>query len=256
MTDLIPVGQIAGSLLKPLPIALLLAVFALLSKGRAQKISHFMAVTSLIVLTVFSLPITANALLSSLEQQHPAIDITALPQADAVVLLTGGLEPPIPPRRTRQLGSRGDRLRLATEILKAGKAEQLIVAGGYMFQTNEYKSEAEYSADLIENWGANSHTTILETESRNTYETAINLAPILEKHNINSLLVVTSAYHMPRSMALLSQLADTVIPAPANILITDGRRDFLDNWMPNSVSLSGSALAIHEYIGMLRNRLR
>jgi len=256
MNDIFPLSQLIAGLLKPLPIALLILMIALLSFSRAPTLSRVMTFLSLILLCIFSMPYTASALLKSLEQQYPPMELTALPQVDAIVLLTGGLEPPLDPRHERQLGSRGDRLRLATELLKAGKANTLIIAGGYKFQLDEYKNEAEYSAELIKDWGATAHTAILEMQSRNTFETALNLAPIFDSNNIKSILLVTSAYHMPRSMALFKKLEISVIPAPANILITEGEKSFLDNWLPNSVSLSGSALAIHEYTGMLRNKFR
>jgi uncharacterized SAM-binding protein YcdF (DUF218 family) len=70
----------------------------------------------------------ANALARSLEWQYsPPTDI---PAADAIVVLGGGTEPAIPPRRSVEINSAGDRVFAAAQLYRDGKAPVLILSGG------------------------------------------------------------------------------------------------------------------------------
>ena len=105
----------------------------------------------------------------------------------------------------------------------------------------------------------------LEEQSLNTYENAIYSKEILDDRGITRIVLVTSAWHMPRSVALFEKQGFEVIPAPADYTITDNawerlwKPTFIDairGIIPTAGNLSSTTGAMKEYIGILIYQLR
>ena len=98
---------------------------------------------------------------------------------------------------------------------------------------------------------------LLERESRNTYENAVYTRKLLAARGIDGpVLLVTSAAHMWRSMAVFESAGMRVIPAatdygPGAIGLSDPRV-----WIPDADALHNTNGAIKEYLGMFVYRLR
>jgi uncharacterized SAM-binding protein YcdF (DUF218 family) len=243
--------------IKPLPISIGLALAALSLLNRSPKVSRTILVISLTMLITFSLPMTANSLLHSLEKQYPPLPIADIPKANAIVLLTGGLDLPEAPRLAPELGSRGDRLRLTHLLLTENKSELLIISGGNSKSEPTVKTEADHTQELMQNWGLSEIQILKETKSRNTRESVQELLKVIDENQIETILLVTSAFHMPRSMQLLKDFPAVITPIVSNVLITEHARQLrFTQLIPSEVALSGSALALHEYLGMLANAIR
>ena len=91
---------------------------------------------------------------------------------------------------------------------------------------------------------------ILEAQSRTTFESAKNIKQILGDEPF---FLVTSSYHLPRSMEVFQKMGTKPIAAP-----TDFRKeesyDILD-FFPSARNLEKSDLALHEYFGILFYRI-
>jgi uncharacterized SAM-binding protein YcdF (DUF218 family) len=72
----------------------------------------------------------------------------------------------------------------------------------------------------------------------------------------NSLILVTSAYHMPRSMALFGNAGLACVPAPTNHLVKRQREFNPERLFPNSGAIRRAECAVHEYIGIAWSKLR
>jgi uncharacterized SAM-binding protein YcdF (DUF218 family) len=90
----------------------------------------------------------------------------------------------------------------------------------------------------------------------------VNLCPLFSERRIGRVLLVTSAMHMPRSVATFRRLcpAVAVIPAPTDFRAPDMPED---EWyreaadqLPSAGNLAEFADATHEYLGMAYYRLR
>ena len=99
-------------------------------------------------------------------------------KADAIVVLTGG--------RNRLSG--------AVKLLNSQKAEKMFVSG--VFKDTSMK-ELQNRSDVE---FFNSEKVVLDKKSTNTLENAIESAQWIEQYDIKSIYLVTSNYHMPRSM--------------------------------------------------------
>ena len=200
----------------------LLGVCLLLIKR--SRTGQMALVAALLIYLVGASPIVARQLIKSLEQNYPPLDPANAPYADAIVLLGGGLDIPIPPRKTPQLVSGSDRLWQAAQLYNAGRAPYLVIAGGNVFSLPDFEGEAHYIAEVLIAWGVPRDNILLETDSRTTHQNATNIAPILNALEVRTILLVTSAYHMKRSLGTFrQQLPDNIriIPASSDVLITN-----------------------------------
>lgn len=245
---------VLSALLKPLPFICIGLFIALCLAMRSPAWSRRFLVVSLVTLVLFSSPHTARFLLGSLENQYPSIELSKLPEADIAVLLTGSLEPVISPRTRIEFGSRADRLLLTQTLMFEHQSLPLLIAGAPATPNSDGIPEAEHSKTILTSWGVDTDRISTHNASVDTYETAQNIQTALPE-NTQSILLITSAFHMPRSMQLFAQTGLNVTPVTANHLIA-GEQDYsISSWIPSSLSLSGSALALHEYLGMLANKL-
>jgi uncharacterized SAM-binding protein YcdF (DUF218 family) len=85
---------------------------------------------------------------------------------------------------------------------------------------------------------------VLENSSRTTYENARNVSAILERSRYDSLILVTSAYQMPRALLDFHRFGRT--PQP---LISSARRARL-GVLPRYDNLVSAEIALHELIGI------
>jgi uncharacterized SAM-binding protein YcdF (DUF218 family) len=120
-------------------------------------------------------------------------------------------------------------------------------------------------ATILEMLGVPLESMWLETESRNTYENAQFAREILSEKDINKIILVTSASHMPRSVQLFEEQGFEVIPAPTDYKVTQSNWQGLTrasiplqfmNLIPNAESLNSVTNSMKEYIGMLVYRFR
>ena len=104
-----------------------------------------------------------------------------------------------------------------------------------------------------------------QPRSQNTYEDALYSSQMLKEKGITQILLVTSAMHMPRSVALFERQGIDVIPAPTDYTVTrEGLANlasldpqtFLVNLVPNTSSLSLTTNVLKEYIGLFIYKLR
>jgi len=91
--------------------------------------------------------------------------------------------------------------------------------------------------------------------ANNTWENATRIKAMLGKRDIGTVVLVTSAWHMPRSVWCFEAQGLQVIAAPVDF-VTEKRSYDLRSYLPHWSTLNDSALALHEYLGFLWYRLR
>lgn len=230
---------------------------------RPPRLRRALVAGALGVLLVFSSQPVANRLVRSLEWQY--LPPAKLPSADAIVLLGGGTRPALPPRSFSEMNEGGDRMVQAARLYRAGKAPLVVVSGGYIEFLGSTVPEAEAMQDLLELLGVPETAILQEDRARNTYENALYVRALLDTAGANRILLVTSALHMPRSVAIFARQGFEVIPAPADFFVTRtpegqaaevGLGGRLLPLLPSAEALDLSTRALKEYIGMVIYRLR
>lgn len=125
-----------------------------------------------------------------------------------------------------------------------------MVGYGDSNNSDNHLPESHKMKDLAIKLGVKNKDILIEDQSSNTYENIINGLKILDLKNIDTLMLVTSEFHLKRCKAIINKL----LPEMNLILIkvTDGFHD-RDNWFLheniwkyNGKHGSGKNLVIHE----------
>ncbi len=248
----------------PLGLSCLLTIVGLIllwrrnSQGAAAAI-----ITALTVIFIASNGWVSQWLVKSLEWQNlPPIE---LPQAEAIVVLGGGIKPATPPRPSVDVSEAGDRIIYGAELFRQGKAPWLILSGGRIDWKDGGPPESEDMSSLAEMMGVPKSAILQDPNSLNTHQNAVEVRKILESKGIKgSVLLVTSAMHTPRSLLVFQRQGIKVIAAPTDFLVTENQLSKGDttweanllNLLPNAYSLQQSTKALKEYIGLVVYRLQ
>ena len=246
-------SKIITSFLVP-PGCFILALFVLflVMKRRYRLRVGFIA----LFLYLFSIQPVSDFLLKPLEDAFPSISSPSISSLlveefdfspDAIVVLGGGTIMGSPDEGGYDsLGA--DALKRAVYAFNISRffPVPIIFSGGKVFDYGQ-ESEAEAAQRLFVLLGWDMENFIAEGNSRNTWENAKETAAL----GIDKAVLVTSAYHMRRSVYCFEQNGITVLPAPTDYKTNRGRRLDLMSFLPSIGSLVNSYLAFHEHIGLL-----
>lgn len=232
-----------------------LACLFSLALGRHGKAIAFVTVGTL-YLWLAATPIVALTLIKSLEEQHPVVSMDTLPKADVAIILGGVSDQSQPLNPYTDLRSGADRILHAARLLKAGKVERILVSSGRPVSQLDSRSEANVIAGFLREFGVDDADMVLESESRNTRENAVNTLAVMREKGFSSALLVTSALHMPRAAAVFRQAGVSFTPVSIDTLSSSIESRSVFAFLPNSRALEFSTQSIKEWIGILVYWLR
>ncbi|MFB9176012.1 YdcF family protein [Roseibium salinum] len=149
--------------------------------------------------------------------------------ADAIVVLTGGQA----------------RVNEAVRLLEEGRANRLLISGVHPGTTRQQLAAVTSSSMPLEEASVD-----LDRVALNTAGNALETAHWVRKNGFSSLLVVTSAYHLPRAKAELSGALPDVDLIAYPVFSTDLN---LDRWYREPTTMR---LLMREYVKYIVARLR
>lgn len=235
-------------LLPPMPWILLLVFVCLFWRRRwARKL---LAVTTVLIFLLHSGWVGYGMRYPLESRFEPVRDPRQVQAADAIVVLTSesvpadGLIPfpTIDESMFRRLDEAWRLYRIASR--------PIIVSGGHVNPLTPARNENKIACDYLRLWGVLDEHVIAEPKSRDTFESAVEVKQILERHKWKRYLLVTSAIHMPRSMMAFRSLVPEPVPAPADFTI--GARDFsVLDLFPSESAARKIMTAVHEYVGLV-----
>jgi uncharacterized SAM-binding protein YcdF (DUF218 family) len=215
----------------PLGLVLMLLILALVGMCLKRKIWRRISIAAIalaiVILALGSSYSFASNLVRSLEWQYVDRSLTPqsplqlaenLPNADAIVVLGGCTRPQIYPRPITEVAEAGDRVLYGAKLWQMGKAPLIVFTGGRADWLGDGGNpESEDMAAIARDLGVPEANMLQESESFNTRENAVNVAEILQPQGITNILLVTSALHMPRSMAIFKKWAWRRSPPPPTL---------------------------------------
>jgi uncharacterized SAM-binding protein YcdF (DUF218 family) len=145
------------------------------------------------------------------------------------------------------------RLTAAAELARRFPQARLVYTGGSNSLTNADSSEARDAEKLLVGLGVDPARIQLEERSRNTDENARFTRDLVHPEPSQVWLLVTSAYHMPRSMGLFRKAGFNVLAYPVDYRSEGG----IGDWRINHKSvhrLDVFDVALHEWIGLVAYR--
>ena len=254
-------NKIVGGLLNPLVIGMALAIVGGLCLWRNWRKTGFgLLIGSVAWFWFWSMPITYHWLGGSLEGEWPVVKAEDAPVADAIVLLGGGMGSNTNVYPYAEMWSAADRVWHAARLYKAGKAPIVIPSG---------VCERESTLPLLLDLGVPESAVVIEDKARNTEENAKFVERLLKERphteaqghgeEENKVLLVTSAWHMRRSVLMYRRYAPSleIIPAAADYEATvhAGRPFLLKDIWPDAFMLSANSYLFKEEIGYWGYRL-
>jgi uncharacterized SAM-binding protein YcdF (DUF218 family) len=229
-------------------------VFALLVSGLAvlvrlpvrRRLGLGLVSAGVLVFTTASLPGVAFTLEEQLEQSGPNTMRPGITY-DAVVLLGGTVSPAGSLPEVPAYNDNIERLLTTFDLLKTNRARLAIVSGGSLGYG--LPTEAEYLARQLAAWGIDPSRVIVENQANNTRENATLVQAIVKERGLSSLVVVTSAFHMPRAQGCFRAVGLDADFLPVDYRMRDAAR--MSDLMPRAEFFSGTAKVVRERFGAL-----
>ena len=201
------------------------------------------------VLWVASTPVFSGSIRAALERSYLPVSVSESPVADAIVVLGGAVSGPAYPRVDLELDDAADRVLHAARLYRAGKAVFVIATGGNIPWLAGSGPEASAISKLLQEWGVPEDAIILESDSATTRENAINTKRILEERELDMVLLVTSALHMPRALATFHAVGVNAAPSPTDYEVVEKQKTTVLDFLPDAEALEGTTKAMKEYLG-------
>jgi uncharacterized SAM-binding protein YcdF (DUF218 family) len=179
-----------------------------------------------VLLFVLGAPITSYTVMTVLEGWYPQAPVLGR-HFDAIVVLGAGINDAGTLRPTVELaGESRHRTLCGAELYLQGAAPQMITTGG---GTRIFGGPGVKVAQAMKDWairlGVPAHAILTDDDARTTYENAVGVKRVIGPSK--SILLVTSAYHIPRSMALFEKQGFEAVPYPCGFHAKDR---LMDDW--------------------------
>lgn len=178
----------------------------------------------------------------------PPTEITQ--QYDAAIVLLGFTSLTQEPKDRVHVGESVNRITQIIPLYRKGLISKIVLAGGNPNLIEVDKTEATETKKLLLEWGIAEADILIEGNSRNTYENLVNTKKALKKSGIQSLLLVTSSYHMPRAVAIAKKINLQVTPYATDFR-TYPLTDITQYVLPSMSALKGFHHLFHEWLGYL-----
>ena len=222
-------------------IVLLFVIAFLLWRKNERRIAGIMAGLTA-VFYLFSTSLISGLLIGSLEDEYPQ---PASPEGDIIIMLGGGATADTP-----SLGEKGDltsaagnRLLMTAQLYNLLKLP-VLVSGSAVFPGSGCEAEIA-KRDLIR-LGVPEEKIYTDTESLNTRQNAVYSAQLMREHGFNRPILVTSAFHMPRSVLNFEKEGVQVVPFPTDYMANSIPTYHLNKFAPSSDALFEVDLFLRE----------
>jgi uncharacterized SAM-binding protein YcdF (DUF218 family) len=240
---------------EPVSLAIVVGVLGiLLGFTRFARAGPALTAGAIIALAAGLLTPLGAVLLRPLEERFPPppADI----QAPAGIIVLGGAVDTEKSEARGQVFLTGDAARMTTgvELARRYPTARLVFTGGSAGLLGEGPAEAIGARKLWISLGVPAERMTFEAKSRDTWENALYTRDLVKPKPGETWLLVTSAWHMPRSVGIFRHLGFDVIPYPVAYRTFGNERDFLQ---PASVIDKVIMLdySVREWVGLLAYRL-
>lgn len=234
-----------------LPPGILLLLFVL---GMLLVRKRFRAYLLLLLLLLYALSIepTKDLFLLPLENRYPVPSWNKVEQVDAIVVLGGGASENAPHIDGRGMLTGDSLARAMTAYRLYTKLNKPIIASGGA--VNGHRPESDIAKDLFQRLGVKEQFVIVETSSKDTNGNAVFVGAICHRRGWNKIVLVTSAYHMKRSLMLFGRYFSDIVPYPTDYkTIRTGYGYY--SFLPDASNFADIALALREYLGIIFYRI-
>jgi uncharacterized SAM-binding protein YcdF (DUF218 family) len=241
-------------MVQPLSLVFLLGGLSLVLIGfRVLRMAAAALSLALLILFLTLYTTLGSVLLQTLEARfpRPASDPA---QLSCMIVLGGAFETEVTTtRRGMDLNQAADRFVEALRLAIRYPQAKILVSGGDGSLSGAYEGDAAASIRFFEAFGIPRDRLIVETTSRNTDENAQNSRDLLASSGLGQCLLITSAFHMPRSVGLFRKAGVDVAPWPVDYR-TAGNLSFALDFTQPTLNAQQMSTAVREWVGLAAYR--
>ncbi len=244
-----------SSLIFPVPVILIILgiTVILLWRGKRSRSAAVLGTAAFLALGLSSFPPVADCVLGSLEQQYEVFDPASRPdfQPQWIVILGGGFA-----RDSERASIHRISMPSLARVVEGIRLYhhypdvKLLLSGG---ARSEGLTGARIMYDVATQLGMPAERMVLESRSLDTDDQSRNIRSVVGD---SAFVLVTSASHMPRAMALFAKQRMHPVPAPTGFKVSDGERKQFESYVPSSSALFLTRTGIYERLGILWSRIR
>jgi uncharacterized SAM-binding protein YcdF (DUF218 family) len=209
-------SKTVGTLLAlPNFLALIGALGVVLLLTRHAAVGRRLLIGSFVVLTICGVTPLGKLMLMALEDRYPPWSPTQKAPS-GIIILGGGINPDISAARGVAVSDIGiDRVITAARLARRYPHARMIYTGGSANLLGGGTREADFALQVFADLGISTDRIEVERNSRNTVENAAFTKILASPKAGEHWLLITSAFHMPRSVGLFCKAGFSVDPVPA-----------------------------------------
>ena len=234
-------SKLLSFLIKPTFWILALMIAGVLNNKKRKLFLFF----SLLIFLFFSNDFIFNTLVKAWEV--PQISVTKFDKQYEAGILLGGFSDYDYIKNKHNFKKEADRLIYTLQLYNQGIIKNIFISGGNGNLFNNNYKESETIKDFLIQNKIDSNDIIIENQSRNTKENAINSAKLLDKKN--EYILITSAIHMKRSILCFENEGLKIIPFSVDNSMSYSSNKIEYILLPRSRVLENWEDLIHEIIG-------
>ena len=222
---------------------------AILLATRFTSLGRKLLIASVVLLAICGFSPLGKLVLYPLESRFPPWD-AARGAPDGIVVLGGSIDPDLSAAHGLPVFKGAvDRVIAVAALAHRYPNARIIFSGGSGNLISGDAREADYASAVFESLGVPKQHLTMERRSRNTQENAEFSKAIAAPKSGERWLLVTSAYHMPRSVGLFRKAGFAVEPYPVDWRV-GGRADILTFSSLSSEGLDRVDTGIREWMGL------
>ena len=229
-------------------------VGAILMVTRFASLGRKLVIAAVLLLVICGLSPLGKVLLYPLEVRFPQWHATR-GAPDGIIVLGGSIDADLSVvHNTPVVRGAPDRIIVAAALARRYPTARVVFSGGSANLVSNDAREADFAGAIFESLGVDKSRLIMERASRNTHENAEFSKALVKPKEGERWVLVTSAFHMPRSVGLFRKAGFAVEPYPVDWRV--GGRDDLMAFSNIAVEgLGRTDLAVREWIGLVAYRL-
>ena len=232
------------------PLSLVLIIILIGTYFKSKKIS----LLGLLILIFCSLPIISNKLIFYLEKDYTLQNKKDIAKADAIVVLSGMISTiKTKEKLNYEFSGAVDRILSGIDLFRENKAPLLILTNAQL-PWSVGIPEGEYLKKFSIKLGLPEDSILLTDNVQNTDQEAKSVKKLLNTDDTN-IILVTSAFHMPRAKKVFEATNIKVIPYAVDFKSTSPKITIMD-FIPSASSLNNTSHFVREMIGRLYYNLK
>lgn len=188
--------------------------------------------------------------------ETPQKSVTSLDASCRTVVVLGGMASENRSNGLPRFMQSSDRLWQALWLLQTGVADTMVISGGRGTLFDKQRSEGLLLVDYLEDIKVMDERILVEAKSRNTYENAVKTSELFTRRGMSKkIILVTSAFHMPRAARCFKSQGFQVETYPADPLSGVRPLQWNDYVIPSAGTLESWGVLFREWVGFVMYRI-